>query len=175
MRILVVPFIGLAALGLAASLVVHLCAVLGMPNPLGSAAWALHIGIFAVWIPAVIVFQRMTRDSRRADFWKDALRGCPNWMKVLTLVFFLYALGNFAWFFFKTVGTPPSETPESAVFRGFSGHWMAFYSAAMAILYSFLNVKTLDLDRRCPSGHPVPPGADFCPRCGQPLVRPIEP
>ncbi|MEW6352189.1 MAG: zinc ribbon domain-containing protein [Thermodesulfobacteriota bacterium] len=175
MRTLLVPFIVLAAVGLLASLMVHFCAVLGIPNPLGPAAWGLHVGIFAVWIPAVIVSQRMTKGSNRADFWKDALRGCPPWMKVITLVFFVYALGNFAWFFLKTVGLRASETPESAVFRGFSGHWMAFYSAAVAILYSFLSVATLDLAARCPNGHPVPPGADSCPQCGLPLLKPIEP
>ena len=26
--------------------------------------------------------------------------------------------------------------PPAIVWRGFSGHWMAFYSAALAILYS---------------------------------------
>jgi hypothetical protein len=78
--------------------------------------------------------------------------------------FFAYAFVNFAFFMSKvpagrTAGTPP------IVWRGFSGHWMLFYSAALAMLYSA--AKAGGGVRRCLNGHAVPPTANFCSRCGQ--------
>jgi len=40
--------------------------------------------------------------------------------------------------------------PPAVVWRGFSGHWMAFYSAALAILYSAAHAKHNGW--RCPNG-----------------------
>ena len=48
-------FILFSAIGLVLSVIVHICVLLGIPNPLNEAAWLLHIGIFVVWFPAVIV------------------------------------------------------------------------------------------------------------------------
>ena len=53
------------------------------------------------------------------------------------------------------------NTP-SVVFRGFSGHWMAFYLAATSTLYSVIVVSRADVVRRCPDGHPASPSANFC-------------
>jgi len=58
-----------------------------------------------------------------------------------------------------------ANTPPE-VFRGFSGHWMAFYSAAAAILYSAIVVSRADPARRRANGHPVPPSASYCEECG---------
>ena len=61
------PFLVLAVIGLILSLVSHTAAVLGQPQPLGPAAWGLHIGIFVVWLPAVIVSNRLTGDFKVSD------------------------------------------------------------------------------------------------------------
>lgn len=163
-------FVLIAASGLILSVIVHVCSLFGIPNPLGESAWVLHMGIFVVWFPAVIVAQKITRDVPQKDWWKAALRGCPNWMKKMLYFFFGYAILNFIIFIVMDVtggSLPASEgdTPSS-IFKGFSGHWMAFYSAALAILYSYTHVKDRDISRRCPNGHQVPPLVKFCPECG---------
>ena len=58
-----------------------------------------------------------------------------------------------------------------AVVRGFSGHWMAFYSAAAAVLYSATHAVDRDQGRRCGNGHAVGPLALFCEQCGQPVIE----
>jgi hypothetical protein len=83
MEALLTPFMWLAALGLVLSIIVHASAVIGVTSPLGSGAWALHGGIFVVWLPAVVVVHRSTQESKQRDSWKVALRGCPEWMRRL--------------------------------------------------------------------------------------------
>jgi hypothetical protein len=171
MTIVLTPFIVLAAVGLILSVICHGCALLGLPQPLGGAAWGLHIGIFVVSLPAVLVSTRLVRDFKQNDFWKAALRGCPNWMRWMAYGFFIYALINFITFIIAMFAVPPGQqapnAPATALgFRGFSGHWMAFYSMAIAIMYSAIVVSRRDPARRCPNGHPVSPSAEFCENCG---------
>jgi hypothetical protein len=140
MVLLNVPFLVLAAVGLVLSLVAHGCALLGLPQPLGGATWGLHLGIFAVWPSAILASRRMVQGTKPDDFWRIVLRGCPPWMRWLTYGFFGYAVVNFLIFLAMSLGRKQAAgvpTPPE-VFRGFSGHWMAFYSAALAILYSAL-------------------------------------
>lgn len=173
MAILLTPFIVLAAIGLVLSLIGHGCALLGLPQPLGGAAWGLHIGIFVVWLPTVLVMTRLVRDFKQKDFWKAALRGCPNWMRWMTYGFFIYAIINFFITFVAAVPAgqqAPNAPAPPIVFRAFSGHWMAFYSMAIAIMCSAVVVSERDPARRCPNGHPVSPSAEFCENCGAKIV-----
>ena len=164
MEILLYPFVALSALGLILSLAAHIGALLGLNVP--SAAMALHIGIFVVWFPAVIVSNfSLTKKYDRKDFWKVVLRGAPKWMQYMTYGFFGYALINFAIFIF---------VDTSNVIRGFSGHWMAFYSAALAILYSAIQIKKKGLIRKCPNGHEVSLNAAFCEECGQMIIETVQ-
>lgn len=170
MGCLLTPFICLSAIGLILSLIVHVSALLGLPSALGESAWALHMGIFVVCLPAALVSRRLTRDFKRKDFRKAALRGCPQWMRWMTYGFLGYAIINFITFIaFSDKGGSGSDTP-AAVFRGFSGHWMAFYSAALAVLYSASQVRERDAARRCPNGHPVSPAAQYCEECGERII-----
>ena len=135
-------FAAFSAVGLVLSLASHAAALMGTSGPLGDHVWELHIGIFVVWIPAVFASTRLTRNVPRKDAWKAALRGCPDWMKYMTYGFFGYALLNFASLFITAPhgmpavqGGGPGLMPPQIV-RGFSAHWMAFYSAALALLWS---------------------------------------
>ena len=172
MELLLYPFVLLAAIGLVLSFIVHVMALLGLPAPFGQATFSLHVGILIVWIPTILVGMKMTKDFKRKDFWKAMLRGCPNWMKYMTYGLFIYAAINFIIFFYlappKCRPFDPQEYPT--VFCGFSGHWMAFYSAEMASLYSAIKVIKLDPLRRCPDGHPVSPSAKYCDECGREIV-----
>ncbi len=165
------PFAGIAAIGLVASLVVHVCALLGMPDPLCPASSCVQGGVYAVWIAAVIAANRVSREPHTKDFWKDTLSGCPSWMKMLTVGFLVYDVVNFIVVIILSKGHGASNhnelQAEREFLRVFSGHWMACYSAAMAVLYSFWNQGLPDRGDVCPNGHPVPPGSKFCPECGQ--------
>lgn len=79
-RSALVPLMVLAASGFALSLVAHVSALLGF-TPLGSATWALHQGLFAVWLPAILLMRDLTSEVKQKDLWRAALRGCPRWMR----------------------------------------------------------------------------------------------
>jgi hypothetical protein len=134
----------LAITGLILSLIAHIHALLGQPQPLGAATWCLHVGIFAVWLPTILVSNQMKSNSSRKDFWKAVFRGCPAWMRWLTYAFLGYAVGNFL-LFLATVppkGAVAGANASPEVIRGFSGHWMAFYMAAAAAIYSAIAIST---------------------------------
>jgi hypothetical protein len=171
LRPFILFFAALAGLGLALSIIFHVEALAGLQGPLGEYEWVLHVGIFVVWLPAVIVSSQLTVDFKRRDFWKAALRGCPPWMRYMVNGFFAYAALNFIWFLASAPPHGGSGPMPPIVVRGFSGHWMVFYSAAMAMLYSAAHVKDRDVGRKCPQGHTVGPLAQFCEQCGQPAVQ----
>lgn len=152
----------IAAAGFVASVMVHVSSLLGLPQPLGRLAWGLHIGIFVVWLPAVLVAQRLSKGAKQADFWKAVLRGCPRWMKRFLYVLVPYIFINFF------VGIALGPDTESDNFRIFSGHWMFFYFAGMAMLHSAHRLGSLE-PRTCPQGHEVSPFAKFCEECGSEL------
>lgn len=174
-RPLLLPFIALSGVGLALSLIVHVCALLGIASPLGELAWLLHAGILVVWLPAVLVIQPLTREFKQKDLWRAALRGCPRWMRVMTYGFFGYALINFVVFLLMTSGRGGAYRDASGHLSRFSGHWMAFYSAALAIFYSARHAEEHDRLRRCLAGHPVSPLAKYCEECGQPVHEATRP
>jgi hypothetical protein len=171
-RAILLPFMLLAIIGFILSVAAHIRAIQGLPNPAGNAVWALHIGIFVVWLPTVLVAYRLTRGAKRKDFWKVALIGCPKWMRQALYVVFGYAILNFVFFFVTTVNQPQLKggAPPPEVVRGFSGHWMVFYGAAFATLYSAYVVGYSGMQRRCPNGHVVPLTAKFCEECGAQLA-----
>jgi hypothetical protein len=75
---------------------------------------------------------------------------------------FAYAFINF----FLNIALGPNS--ESDNLRLFSGHWMLFYYAGMAMLYSATRLGSLE-PRTCPLGHEVSPFAKFCDECGSEL------
>jgi hypothetical protein len=159
----------LSGVGLVLSMASHAAALFGAQGPLGDFAFVLHIGIFVVWIPAILAAHRLVQNARWKDFWKAALRGCPGWMTYMTYGLAGYAVFNFAVFAMATPTTGQAGPMSPEVVRGFSGHWMAFYSAALAILYSAANMWDQSRERHCPNGHEVQPLARFCDQCGQPV------
>jgi hypothetical protein len=163
-------FVGLSAVGLVLSLWVHLGAVAGRRVAPEEFFWMLHMGIFLVWFPAVLVAKERVRSLNRKDYWKVVLKGSPEWMRYMVYGFLGYAMINFTYFFFQVpTGKGEGANLPAIVWRGFSGHWMAFYSAALAILYSVAKANTTA--RRCSNGHAIAPDANFCARCGQPALH----
>ena len=130
----------LAAIGLALSIASHVQALQAKPGPLGNYTWTLHLGALAVCIPAAIVARRLTRGVQRKEQWKVLLAGCPAWTKYALYGLLGYAVLNFGIF----IATPHSSGAglmPPPVVRGFSGHWMAIYAVALAVLYSGAKAK----------------------------------
>lgn len=133
-------FVAISAVGLVVSLWVHLGAVMGRRVAPEASFWILHVGIFVVWFPAVFVGQRIARDANPKEVWRIVLRGAPEWVRYMVYGFFAYAFFNFLFFWATAPSGGSGPNPPAAVWRGFSGHWMAFYSAALAVLYSAARV-----------------------------------
>jgi hypothetical protein len=137
----------LAAIGLALSIASHLAALQGKPGPLANYTWTLHIGALAVCVPAAIVARRIARGLPRKDQWKAVLHGCPPWTKYVLYGLIGYALVNFA-IFMATPQKPGAGLMPPTVVRGFSGHWMAIYAIALAVLYSAAKANARALQDR---------------------------
>jgi Protein of unknown function (DUF3592) len=159
-------FAGLSAIGLSISIWLHVAVLMGRTPP--SAAWSLHVGIFVVWFPAVFAAQGMVGYPKRKDLWKVILRNAPDWMRYMVYGFFAYGFRLFVFDMFKDPALSGLNSPSSK-WRGFTGTWMIFYSAALAILYSA--AETVDRTPRCLNGHTVPSQAKFCAQCGQPILN----
>jgi hypothetical protein len=163
-------FAGLAAIGLVLSLWVHVGAVMGRHVAPEALFWILHFGIFVVWFPAAFVGKQRAGNFKRRDLWKVILRGSPDWVRYLLYGFLGYAVVNFIYFLNPARTGPEGSGGTSAiVWRGFSGHWMAFYFAALAILYTAAKENPSGL--RCLNGHPVPLNANFCTQCGKAVIH----
>lgn len=158
----------LAACGLALSFGAHCMALAGATIPGGNLVWGLHIGIFVVGIPMVLVALQISRFTNQKDMWKVALAGCPSWMRRAFYFLFAYSILNFVLFMITTGSQSKTELGEVplSVVRGFSGHWMIFYGAAFAVLYSRIHAPQLYCARKCPQGHAVSLTARFCSECG---------
>lgn len=168
-QILLPPLMVYAACGLILSLIVHVLSFFGLQIGGNALFVALHVGIFPLWIPVVIIAQKMMGGLRNKDFWKVALSGCPPWMRYMTCGFFIYAFVNFAIFFVLMSTHPPAKgatEPPAEVLHGFSGHWMAFYSAGLAILTTAYRRGLSNLPRKCPFGHEIGWSDRFCSTCG---------
>jgi hypothetical protein len=137
----------IAAMGLALSLAVHTASLFGVDvMSLVPFVWALHVGVFIVFAPAVLLARK--RFGARPVL-AELRQAFPGWVKVLAGVFFAYAVINFYVSFSSMAGTPAVKVGQyvlenhgrivralssaeytslrARVIRGFSGHWMVFY------------------------------------------------
>lgn len=164
-------FISLAGVGLVLSLIAHVSSLIGADLGLGQKVFALHIGVFIVWVPTVLVFNKLTKNCKQSQLWKVALLGCPEWMKYSFYGLCVYAFINFILFMIIDSQNPNNAhgpaTPQ--VIRGFSGHWMVFYSAAFVTLFSAKKLNLAEL--KCKNGHTMSPLAKYCEQCGAPMIQ----
>jgi hypothetical protein len=121
----------------------------------------LFVGIFPIWLPTVLLMNRLTRDFKQREIWKAALRGCPPWMRT---TLWIVAGCAFASFFVPAVfGREPRSSPQP-----FALFPVAFYAVSFCVMYSLLHVDEFDGSRRCLNGHRISPLAKFCEECGAP-------
>jgi hypothetical protein len=135
------PFLGffafLALIGLLLSIWVHVGALFGRRVAPEYFFALLHVGIFVVFFPAILIARKRVGSTSGKDFWKLVTKGSPDGLRYLLYFFFAYAFVNFAIFMAQApTGKHTGETP--AVWRGFSGHWVVFYCASFVILTSAL-------------------------------------
>ena len=132
--------------------------------------WLLHLGIFVVWIPAILTLRKSEsiRMFENPDtlkrmnpiaFFKVICEKTPVWIVVIAAAGLFYAFVNFLLFMTMQTGTPALKDGQyylhnhgklirniteqeyhhykASLLRGFSGHWIAFYGIAAAVLYPF--------------------------------------
>jgi hypothetical protein len=185
MQVLLLVLMVYAGVGLILSLTVHLLSFFSLAPESNTLFMAIHVGIFPMWFAVVMIMQKASGNSwigggaSRKGIWKLALSGCPPWMRFMTYGFFVYAIINFVIFALFGLGQPHGHVaggvPPSSVWHGFSGHWMAFYSAGLAVSVSVYNRGIDNFMRRCPNGHPVGLNDTFCATCGAKLDRQSAP
>ena len=161
-------FVWISAAGLVISMWVHLGALKGRRVAPEAFFGILQVGIFVVWLPAMITALGVAGRTNRRDFWTVVLKGSPAWMRYMVFGFMGYAFINFL-LSMPTAHESSNGANSLEVWRGFSGGWMAFYFAAFAILYTAARAKQIGW--RCPNGHSVPASARYCEVCGQPVMR----
>jgi hypothetical protein len=171
-----------AAVGLVVSIVVHLAAFVGFQPGDKTLFFAFHIGLIPLMIPVVFIASKLTNGVKQSEFWNFSwnnsywsalLSGCPRWLKYTTYGFFVYAFVSFLFFVVTapTIKQAAGDPPTSEIWRGFSGHWMFFYCAGLAILTTAYRRGLGNLQPRCPNGHAVGYMDAFCSICGTRLMN----
>ena len=162
-------------LSLAILLATFLFSLPEFPGPF-SCGVLLHVGVFVVWLPAVLMAQKLRFGSFVGRWtlspWRGVFRGCPLWMKVAFWVLFYtcwaIAVLDFASTFFpQALGKWADRTS----WRVFSAVWCMFYTGAFLIHYSARSCLRPP-QRKCPFGHPVSATAERCEVCGAPVTEP---
>ena len=163
-RMFFYPLTLVAATGFGLSAMCHLLSWFHLAPPGGEAAFALHVGIFVVWIPLALQSNRAAAPADPNSF-DRVLAQLPGWARSGVSALFAYSLVNFVAFLVLTHGYPKHGIPVWLLLRGFSGHWMVFYYIGAATLYSASRLGPQG-ERHCPLGHDVSPFAKYCETCG---------
>ncbi|WP_130434967.1 hypothetical protein [Rivibacter subsaxonicus] len=144
-------FIALVGFGL--SLLVHACALMGVDVSANVPyVWSLHVGLFVVFIPFVLMSRRTLGAKPRLV---DIRSVMPTWAFVLGLVLTAYVPLNFLLTLAISEGGQPSiregkfvlqihghvireltsaeyAIHQANVMRALSGHWLVFYYVPFA-------------------------------------------
>jgi|GEM_PF-2459307 hypothetical protein len=155
----------LSLCGLCLSICVHLGALFGHQIVPQELFFGLHIGIFVIWLPALLSLNRRLGYTRYPDSWKTLLSGTPGWVRATLYGFFGYAIINFILFMAQAPPKGYAGPPPIVVWRGFSGHWMFFYACGAVLL--FKGAYSAQHDGLLPNGEPLLRPV-LCPRCGLP-------
>ena len=149
----------IALLGSIIAITVHIFAVLGVDvADTLPFIWVLHIGIFVVWIPTILSLKEQQKENKEANAFTILTKDKPKWIIAVIIGIAIYTGLNFMLFMSKAIeGTPLEKngvyslhnrgthirdiTKEeyhlhgANILRGFSGHWILFYTVAAIALY----------------------------------------
>jgi len=160
-RAIAYPVMVLSALGVVVSTSLFVLSLVGAYHAFKGGPPLIFLGIFVVWVPTVILMNRLTRDFKQKDVWKAALRGCPSWMRIGLWVFTGVVVAiTFLPVIWK--GQPGED--------GFTVFPAIFYAASFCTMYSLIHVDEVDANSCCLNGHPMSPLAKFCEECGSPAA-----
>jgi hypothetical protein len=141
-----------AAVGLIVSFSVHVLSCFGI-RPGG-------IALFNILMRALIVFflvmglltAKLRKQLPRRRFWKVALTGCPSWLKYMTRALMYYAIVNLLLsllsLFLVLAARRTEADPPIAIWRLFSGLWMLFYSAGLALATTIYKRGSVNAEHR---------------------------
>lgn len=131
-----------ALVGFYQSSLLHL-SIMRSPNEPASENWWLSLGIFVVWIPAVVASRELTKNNSERDAWKIIFGS--RWIEYIILGLFAYGFIHylFCWL------TSFSVRGNSTLFaywriRGESGAVIPWYATAAVILYRFWRSQRLE-------------------------------
>jgi len=142
-----VVLIFISAIGMVLSFITHFCSLFHVYNPPRVLAMVLYMGVIIVIYPACIVLKKMRCEFGKNSFKKAVLSVCPRWMLVMTGFLIMYAIVSFIFFFARGSSTGLATNGGGTTGRdlmGFPGHWMALYSFAISIFYSFRCLKKME-------------------------------
>jgi hypothetical protein len=165
---LIYLFLLLSAMGFIAVAAVHVASLFGATFLFEHSLKFLGPAIFVVWLPTVFVANRLCRDFKQKDFWRAALRGCPEWMRRGVWIIFGYAWVGFFALPLLYGGGMESVANKA---RSMSAGLLTFYWIAGSVLYSATRAEKLDESRRCLNGHRISPSAKYCEECGAPAQQ----
>ncbi len=165
-----------AAFGFLAALIVHALTFTHIDlMALFPYVWSLHIGIFVVFFPFIWSARKSLGAGATT---KNLLAGFPRWASVAVIAVFVYAILNFAVFFYLSEGGVPDikngefilhshgrlirhlsedeyHVKKAYELRGFSGHWLLFY--LLPALYFLLGRRPdLPVNASAPSAGNAP-------------------
>lgn len=114
-----------AVTGWGSGLIVHLLSLAGFDvSDKVPYVWVLHIGIFVAWFPAIL---SMKRNGELKAYKQSGLQNRLNPLG------HMHNHGQLI----KTLTKQEYHHYKANELRGFSGHWLAFYGLAAAILFPF--------------------------------------
>ena len=153
----------LAGVGALLCLSLYLFSVTGIFTLPSEDGAALFAGIFLVWVPTILLMNRLTWDFKQKDLWTAALRGYPSWMRntLWVVIGCVFAVSFISLLSKENLG----EAPDSFVLFP-----ITFYAVAFCVMYSFIQAEKQDPLRRCLNGHSISPLAKFCEECGAPAA-----
>ena len=132
----------LAALGFVASVTCHVLGWLHVDPPGGQWVFMLHVGWLALWFPLVIFANRTMPKGAKSNI-DHLFAVSPKWVGRAVTGLFIYAILNFIYFFYSGSQYPKNGVPSYVELRGFSGHWMLFYGAAVAGFVALARVQRM--------------------------------
>lgn len=135
----------ISAAGLVLSAAVHFCSLFHIYEPPRGLMMLIYIGAIATIYSAIIISRKTRNEIDVEDYKKAIFFACPKWLSMMNGFFIMYVLGGLIFLVFKRYFVGSSVANEQGIpangFRGFSGHWMVFYSLALALLCSCRRLK----------------------------------
>lgn len=144
-----------AAVGLVLSVMVHLSTIFGVdPIAVVPGVFWLHVLMFPPFAAGIVYTNRAI--GKKGGGLESVMAAAPKWLVIMTACLFAYAFINYILFIVLQEGSPAVESgryylqshgdmireiteaeyhhAEALDARGFSGHWMLFYSVSVMML-----------------------------------------